>query len=266
MNAQTSTIHAGPVLLLREGAVAVLQFSRPEAMNALDVPTVQAFLTACRSVAADPGVRAVVVRGTGRSFGVGGDLAAMRADTPTVAIELIDNLHAGVQRLAAMDAPVIASLHGAVAGGSFSLALACDLAIAAEGTHFNLAYTRIGTSCDGSGSWHLPRIVGLRRAMEIALLCDTFDAQQALRLGLVNRVVPLPDLERETMALAQRLARGPTLAFGRVKRLLRESFDNNLGTQLDAEREAFRASTLTRDFGEGLDAFFAKRPAVFEGR
>ena len=255
-----------PVRLRRDGAVAYLEFNRPEALNALDVPAAQAFQAAVVQVAADDSVRAVVIRGEGRAFGVGGDLAAMRDDAPAVALQLIDALHDAVRRLATMDAPVIASLHGAVAGGSLSLALACDLALAAEGTRFNLAYAGVGASCDVSGSWNLPRLVGLRRAMEIALLSDTLDAAEALRIGLVNRVVPAADLVAATDALAQRLAAGPTLAYGRLKRLMRQSFDHDLPTQLDAEREAFGASTTTADFQEGLAAFLAKRPPVFRGR
>lgn len=255
-----------PVQIRRDGAVALLQIHRPAAHNALDAPTAAAFHTACIALATDPGVRAVVVGGTGRNFGVGGDLAAMRGNASVVAPQLIEGLHGGLKLLAAMDAPVIASLQGAVAGGSLSLALGCDLAIAADNAHFNLAYTRIGASCDGSSSWALPRLVGLRRAMEIALLSEGFDAAEALRLGLVNRVVPADALEAETMALAQRLAAGPTLAYGRVKRLLRQSLDRDFAGQLDAEAEAFREGTRTRDFTEGLEAFFAKRPPAFEGR
>ena len=254
------------VQLLRDGAVATLVMNRPGALNALDVPTARAFHAACIALAADAGVRAIIVRGEGRSFGVGGDLAAMRVDATTVAAQLIDAMHAGLLLLAEMNAPVIASLHGAVAGGSMSLACACDLAIAAEGASFNLAYTRIGASSDLSSSWHLPRLVGLRNAMQIALLSDTIDAAEALRLGLINRVVPAAELQRETMLLAQRLADGPTLAHGRLKRLLRQSFDNDLPTHLDAERAAFTASTQTQDFAEGLAAFFGKRAAQFEGR
>ena len=124
----------------------------------------------------------------------------------------------------------------------------------------------VAASCDVSGSWHLPRLVGLRNAMAIALLGDTFDAAEALRLGLVNRVVPAIALEEETDALARRLASGPTLAIGRMKRLLRQSLDNDLGTQLDMERDNFRASTATEDFSEALDAFFSKRAPHFNGR
>jgi len=255
-----------PVLLQRDGAVAILTLNRPAAHNALDVPMARAFLAACRHLAGADGPRAIVVRGAGRSFGVGGDLAAMRDDGPGIAAELIESLHAGVQLLQGIDAPVIASLQGAVAGGSMSLALAADLAIAAENASFNLAYARIGASSDLSSSWQLPRLVGLRRAMEIALLCDTLDAAEALRLGLVNRVVATERLEEESMALASRLAEGPTLAYGRLKRLLRASFENDLAGQLAAEREAFCASTGTADFGEGVAAFFARRKPRFEGR
>lgn len=255
-----------PVQVTRDGAVAVLQFNRPSAFNALDAAAAEAFHAACRTLAADASVRAVVVCGAGRNFGVGGDLAAMRGNASVVAPQLIEGLHGGLKLLAAMNAPVIASLQGAVAGGSMSLALGCDLAIAADNASFNLAYVRVGASCDGSSSWALPRLVGLRRAMEIALLSESLDAAEALRLGLVNRVVPAADLQAETAKLAQRLAAGPTLAYGRVKRLLRQSLDRDFAGQLDAEAEAFVAGTRTRDFHEGLEAFFAKRPPAFEGR
>jgi len=261
------TPSADPVLLRRDGAVTVLQINRPAAYNALDVPTATAFLAACRELAAATDVRAIVLAGVGRSFGVGGDLAAMLEEGgAVVAPKLIDALHAAVQILAEIDAPVLASLQGAVAGGSMSLALAADLAIAAENASFNLAYARIGASSDLSSSWQLPRLVGLRRAMEIALLSDSIDAAEALRLGLVNRVVATELLEEETLALARRLAEGPTLAYGRLKRLLRRSFDSDLAGQLAAEREAFVASTGTADFAEGVAAFFDRRKPRFEGR
>ena len=255
-----------PVLLQREGSIAWLVLNRPAALNALDIPTARAFLAACEELAADPGVRAVVLRGEGKCFGVGGDLAALREDPAATAMALIEPLHRAVLLLTSMDAPVIASLQGSVAGGSMSLSMACDLVIAADNARFNLAYVNVAANCDVSGSWHLPRLVGLRNAMAIALLGDSFDATEALRLGLVNRVVPAVALQEETDALARRLASGPTLAIGRMKRLLRQSLDNDLATQLDLERENFRASAGTDDFSEALAAFFAKRAAHFRGR
>ena len=174
-------------------------------------------------------------------------------------------MHQGLKRLTALNAPVIASLHGSVAGGSMSLALGCDLAIAADNTRFNLAYANVAANCDVGGSWALPRVVGLRRAMAIALLCETINADEALAMGLVNRVVPAAELTEATQALAQRLAYGPTLAYGRMKRLLRASFDNDLPTQLDHERDAFHASAGTQDFAEAMSAFFERRRPAFKG-
>ncbi|MCA1972129.1 MAG: enoyl-CoA hydratase/isomerase family protein, partial [Caenispirillum sp.] len=163
------------------------------------------------------------------------------------------------------DAPVVAALHGAVAGAGMSLALACDLAVAAEDARFVFAYTAIGTTPDGSGSFFLPRLVGLRRAMEIALLGEPINAAHALELGLVSQVVPTVDLEAAALALAERLAAGPTAAYGRVRRLYERSFGATLADQLEAEREAFMASTRTRDFAEGCRAFTEKRRPQFHG-
>lgn len=255
-----------PLLVHVDGGIARLRFNRPGVLNALDVPTARAFVAAARQLASDPSVRVVVLSGEGRAFMAGGDLAAMRGDPVAVAGELIDLMHEGILAMTRLPAPVIASLHGAVAGGGLGLALAADLALAAEGTRFNLAYANIGTSCDCSSSWGLPRIVGVRKALEIALLSDVFDAAEALRLGLVNRVVPAADLAVETDRLAERLARGAPQALGRLKRLMRESFERDLASQLAAERAAFLECAATSDFGEGLAAFFEKRPARYEGR
>jgi 2-(1,2-epoxy-1,2-dihydrophenyl)acetyl-CoA isomerase len=260
-----TTASVTPVLLSREGGIAFLTLNRPEAMNALDVRASNEFLANCQLLAADKSVRAVVLRGSGKAFGVGGDLTELQQGSGVTPTGIIDPLHEAVKLLTALDAPVIASVHGVVAGGSLSLSMACDLVIAAEGTRFNLAYANVGASCDVSGSWSLPRLVGLRNAMQIALLSETFDAAEALRLGLVNRVVPADRLEAETQALAQRLAAGPTLAYGRLKRLMRQSFETDLASQLDDERDNFAASSKTGDFGEAVNAFLAKRPAVFSG-
>ncbi|WP_029008729.1 enoyl-CoA hydratase/isomerase family protein [Azospirillum halopraeferens] len=258
-----------PVRLDRAGAVARLHLNRPQVLNAIDEATAAAFLEACRTVAADGTVRAVVITGEGRGFMAGGDLARFRADPargPETAGAIIGPLHAAIEVMAAMRAPVLAAVHGPVAGAGMSLAMAADLCIAADDARFTLAYARIGATPDGSGTYHLPRLVGLRKAMELALLADTIDAGEALALGLVNRVVPAAALAGEAAALAERLAAGPTAAFGRIKDLLRRSWTATLPDQLAAEEEAFRASAATADFREGVDAFFARRGADFHGR
>ena len=255
-----------PLIFSREGGIARLRFNRPAQLNTIDAAMADAFAAACREIEADPTVRVVVLSGEGRGFGAGGDLVELRDGGEAAAAALIGPMHDGLKRLVAMDAPVLASLHGVVAGGSFSLAMACDLAIAAEGTRFSLAYANLGASCDLSSSYHLPRTVGLRRALGIALLGETLDASEALALGLINRVVPADRLVEETDRLARRFAEGPTRALGRLKRLFRASLQNDLGSQLELEREAFVDSTRTADFREGLDAFFAKRKPAFAGR
>lgn len=265
-NAPSAPSPQPPLLLERNGAIATLRFNRPESLNAIDVPMANAFLAAVQSIAADPGVRAVVLCGSGRGFMAGGDLATLRADPVQGAIDILTPLNAALQLLAQMNAPVIAQVHGAAAGAGLSLVLMADYVIAAEGTRFNLAYINLGTSCDVGASWALPRIVGVRQALEIALLGEAFTADDALRLGLVNRLVPGAELDSTTAALAQRLAAGPTLAYGAMKRLMRASMDHTLPEQLAAEKDAFVHCAGTEDFRAGVEAFHRRQGPQFVGR
>ncbi len=258
-----------PVLLNVDGPVARIVFNRPKVLNALSVDAANAFLAACRSIAADKGNRVVVIAGEGRAFMAGGDVSAFAGPPDEVAVRvptIMEPLHEGLEILAGLPQPVIASIQGAAAGAGMSIALSTDLAIAADNAIFTLAYARLGASPDGSSSWTLPRLVGLRKAMEIALLSEVYDAAEALRLGLVNRVVPAAELAAETDKLARRLAAGPTVAFGQMKKLLRTSLDASLHDQLVAEARAFGACIPTADFAEGVDAFLNKRTATFGGK
>jgi 2-(1,2-epoxy-1,2-dihydrophenyl)acetyl-CoA isomerase len=264
MNAMHDTTTL-PLRLERDGAIARIVFNRPQQLNAIDIATATAFDLACGELEADASVRVVVIRGEGRSFGAGGDLRSFQTDPQTTALSVIEPMHRGLLRLARLPAPVIASLQGSVSGGSFSLAMGCDLAIAADDARFNLAYVNVAASCDVGGSWHLTRLVGLRRAMEIALLGPTLTAEEARSWGLVNQVVPAAELNAATEALATRLASGPTAAYGRMKRLLRVSQHNDLPTQLDLERDGFHESAGTADFSEALQAFFERRRPRFVG-
>ncbi|HRO57673.1 MAG TPA: enoyl-CoA hydratase-related protein [Burkholderiaceae bacterium] len=254
------------ILVDDSDAIGRITLNRPEVLNALDVEMANAFLAACRRLVQAPQVRVIVVQGSGRAFMAGGDIAAMRADPENVADQLISAMHAGLQLLANGPAPVIASLQGAVAGAGVSLALAADFAVAAEDVRFNLAYANIGASCDLGASWSLPRVVGLRRALEIAMLCPTIDARQAADWGMVNEVVPAGALATTVDSLAQRLASGPTIALGEIRKLLRNSQHTPFEQQLDAERAAFLHCAATADFAEGTQAFVDKRKARFAGR
>lgn len=250
----------------RDGGLVRLTLDRPAALNALDTALAESLRAAARALSRDASVRSVLLAGAGSAFAVGGDLEQLREAPVEVADRLIRPLNEALWLLAQMDAPVVVALHGAVAGGGLSLAAAADLAIAADDTRFRYAYTGIAASGDLGISWTLPRLLGLRRALELALLDEGFDAVHALAIGLVNRVVPAAALATEAEALAQRLAQGPTRAYGRIRRLMRSSADRSLAEQLDAEHEAFLACAASADFREGIEAFFAHRAPHFEGR
>ncbi len=259
-----------PLLIEREGRVATLTLNRPDSLNTLDFALMDALVAAAADVAADDALRVVVLRGAGRHFMAGGDLRTFAADLAKPADErnahfrrTIGRLHSAIEHFHRMPHPVVGQVHGAVAGFGLSLMNACDLVIAADDAYFASAYRNIALTPDGGGSWSLPRIVGIRRAMEILLLGERFDAQRALELGLVNRVVPAAELEGAVAAVVHSLATGPVMAIRNAKRLLRESSGRTLSQQLDAEAASFGACAGTDDFAEGITAFLEKRPARF---
>ena len=259
---------APPILFTKADGVAEIRFNRPERRNVLDVEMVDAISDAVSEIIAAQETRVLVFSAEGQSFGTGGDLDFFHKaeEKRTAAERLVDPLHATLKKLAGAPFITIGSLKGPVAGGSMSLALGLDLAIAAEDTIFNFAYPRVGVPVDCGGSWALPRLVGVRKALEIALLSEPVSAAEALQLGLVNRVVPLDALESETSRLAKRLASGAPVAQARIKTLMRQSLDTSYGEQLDAEAEAFIACSETEDFQEALASFFGKRKPQFKGR
>lgn len=260
---------AEPVVRYEAGdGVARICFNRPEQLNALNPEIAELFGAALDEALRDPAVRVIVLSGEGRAFMAGGDLTVFRdaTDKPQAARTLVEVVHGSLKRLSAAPQIVVASLRGAVAGAGMSIALGADLAIAADDVTFTMAYAKIGASPDCGATWALPRLVGVRRALETALLSETIGAEEALRVGLVNRVVPAADLEAETAKLASRLAAGPAVAYGWTKRLMRQTFQHTLAEQLDLESDGFASCAGTHDFSAALDAFAAKRRPVFEGR
>jgi 2-(1,2-epoxy-1,2-dihydrophenyl)acetyl-CoA isomerase len=257
----------------REGAVATLTLNRPQALNALNRELTVALRDSVFAAENDETIRCLVLRG-GEHFMAGGDLKWFRtlsegrsAAQNRIQFEgFIHEVHALILCLRRMPKPVLASVRGAVAGFGMSLMMAADLALAADSAYFTLAYTLIGVSPDGGSTFSLPRIVGHKKAMEIALLGERFDAAAAERLGLVNRVVAPDALDSETAKLAARLAAGPTAVYGRTKALLNASLGSSLESQLQREAEAFAHSASEPDFQEGLAAFLDKRKPRFEGR
>jgi 2-(1,2-epoxy-1,2-dihydrophenyl)acetyl-CoA isomerase len=257
------------VLYAVSDGVATITFNRPAVMNALDVDMIRAFRVSSERAAVDPEVRVIVLRGAGPAFVAGGDVAMFRdrrADMVKLVPELAGELHQGILALRRAPQPVIAAVHGAVAGAGISIMLACDLVLAAAGTQFSLAYSRIGTSPDGGATWFLPRLTGYQKAMELMLLADTVDAETMQRLGVVNQVLAADQLAAETEKLARRLAAGPALAYAETKALANRAMHAGLAAQLDAEALAFARCAKTEDFAEGVTAFTDKRKPQYKGK
>lgn len=258
------------VLTEIDKGVATVTLNRPEVLNALNADMARDLHHALAGVMEDENVRCAVLRGAGDGFMAGGDIAYFKRILPDLAAGKVDELdpifehvHGIVQTLRDIPVPVVGVLHGAVAGFGVSLAAACDLAIAADDTRFNLAYCDIGASPDGGSSYVLPRIVGFKKAMELILLGERFDAHEALAWGLVNKVVTADALQSAAGDWVQRLAAGPRFAYGRTKALLYGSLDRSFDEQVEAEEESFKQCARTADFAEGVTAFTEKRKPRF---
>lgn len=246
--------------------IATLRLNRPEAGNALDLPTAETLRRAVRAAAAEPGLRAVHLTAAGPRFCVGGDVRAFAAQ-PAGATAYIgavaEHLHRAVLGLAGLPAPVLTSVRGSAAGAGFALAMAGDVVLCSSDARFVLAYAGVGLTPDGGASWFLSRLVGYRRAAELTMLNPVVDAEQALAWGLVTRVHD--DLDAAAAAELERLAAGPSRALARTRALLHGGPGNDLATHLDLERHALLSSTWTADGAEGIRAFAERRPARFTG-
>lgn len=257
------------ILLDKQGGVATLTLNRPDVLNALNRQMALDLDEAVTELTGDETIRAVVLRGAGRGFMAGGDVATFHQNMDSIdemITDLIGIFHKSVAGIAAMPKPVIAAVHGPAAGAGVSMSLNADYTIAADNAKFTMAYIWLGTNPDGGSTYLLPRLIGRRKALELAMLSDTLDASAALDLGLVNRVVTADDLEAESMALAERLAAGPTRAFAQTKALINQSFEAaSFDDQLAAERDAFLRCAGTDDFREGVAAFVEKRKPDFTG-
>lgn len=250
-------------------AIATLTLDRPEAYNALNLTLGRELFHATLEADEDPSVRCIVVTGAGKAFCAGGDVKDFAEAGTRVGVvikELTTYLHGAVSRLARTAKPVIMGVNGIAAGGGMSLALSGDLVVATESARFTMAYSRIAASPDGSSSYFLPRLIGLRRALELHYTNRVLTAREALDWGLVNRVHPDAEFPGALAALAGELAAGPTLAFGRAKLLFHQSTQESLETQMELEAQAIAASGHSEDFQAGVKAFAAKQPVSFRGR
>ena len=246
--------------------VAHVTLNRPEASNTLNRDMARDLMHVALCCDADPAIRAVLLSGAGPRFCAGGDLSdfAAQADNLSYHVkEVTTYLHAAMSRFARMEPPLVAAVHGAAAGAGLSLALASDLVVAGESARFVMAYTRAGLAPDGSSTYYLPRVVGFKRALELALTNRTLSAREALDWGIVTRVVPDADVLSAAHELALQLAAGATTALGAAKRLLHRGWTETLETQMEHEAEAIATMARTRDAREGITAFLEKRPPKF---
>jgi len=241
--------------LERRDGVATITLNRPDAFNALSLGLGRELFHAALEVDEDPAIRCVVVTGAGRAFCAGGDVKDFVDNLERIGVlvkELTTYLHGTVSRFCRSDKPVIMAVNGVAAGGGLSFALSGDLVVAAES--------------DGSSSYFLPRLVGLRRAMELYFTNRVLSAREALEWGLVTRVVPDAELATAVAALAREMAQGPSKAFGGAKRLFHQSTWESLETQMELEAQAIAASGHTEDFRNGVSAFARKQAPTFRGR
>ncbi len=255
--------------LERRDQVATLTLNRPDAYNAFNLAFGHEIFQAVLEADDDPQVRCLLVTGAGKAFCGGGDVREFVDNLPRIGAhikELTTYLHGAVSRLCRTDKPVVVAVNGVAAGGGLSLVLAGDLVLAAESARFTMAYSKIGATPDGSSSFFLPRLVGLRRAMELYLTNRMLSAREALEWGLVTRVIPDGELTSTAEALARELAQGPTRAFGAAKRLFHQATWESLETQMELEAQAIAASGRTEDFREGVTAFANKKTPMFRGR
>lgn len=261
---------ATPVISVfdEQTGVATLTFNRPEVLNAINVPMASAFLAGVQALAEQPGLRCIVMTGAGRAFMAGGDVASM-AGTPEQTRDVINGLlvplNQAILLLRGIDAPVVAGVKGAAAGAGLSLALMADIIVAEENAKFLIAYNGIGAVPDCGGTRFLPGKIGTARASEMMLLGRQLTAKEAKDWGLVAEVASGDSFDTVLATTANRIASGPTRAFGAFRRLVDDAGGRPLAAQLEAERQAFLKAAETDDFREGVAAFVGKRPAAFTG-
>ena len=251
------------------GHVARITLNRPDVANSLNEVMARELMLAAIRCDEDPEIRAVLLTGAGKMFSAGGDLktfSGFGAETGARLKEITTYFHAAISRFARMDAPLVIAVNGMAAGAGMSLAASGDLVLAARGARFTMAYTAAGLAPDGSSTWFLPRLIGLRRAQELMLTNRMLIAEEALEWGLINRLTDDGALVDEAMTLAQDLANGATRAMGAVKKMLAESFTNPLETQMEIESRTIAAMAQTSDGREGIAAFVGKRKPSFYGR
>jgi len=261
------------LILEKQGPVATITFNRPDKANAMDIRWLAPMTDFLREVEHDAAIRCVLIKGNGKHFMAGGDLEIVQAfisqppeRRAALAEQPIHEYNVMARVMRRLGKPIVASVQGGVAGAAVGLVAACDFVVAAENSFFFVAHVLHGGSNDGLTTYFLPRQIGVRKTLELALLGERITAAQALELGIVNFVAPLEQLAVETQKLVDRLVSGPTRAYGLIKNLVDSSFGNSLEAQGRLEAETYGKAAMTDDLVEGIGAFLGKRTPRFQGR
>lgn len=249
-----------------QDGVCTLTLNRPDRLNAIDMEMLEALIEAFDAAAADPAIRVVVLAGAGRSFCAGADIGQMIERTPADWERIVDRYLDPIRRIAGIDKPVIARLHGDVIGGGLGLAMACDVRIGTMTSRYCAPFIKLALAgCDMSAGYFLPRLVGLSRATDMMMTGRFVDAEEAARSGLVTRIVPEPELDAAVQTLAAGFARGPAAALAVTKRAIRRSLDRDMNAEFDFEIFVQVQCLQSPDHREGVAAFFGRRPPRFAG-
>ena len=263
---------AEEVILKLNNNIAIVKFNRPEVLNAMNEDFGKCLIDVSQKILSNKSLKCIVFEGSGDHFCAGGDINMFGKILDLSPEERKDHfqkflsqLHMAILNFINTPVPIIAKVRGAAAGFGLSLVLCSDLAIASSDSKFNLAYNHIGLSPDGGSTFFLPRLVGIKKAKEIAFLGHRLDAEKALELGIINRITKNEDLDSSVNALVEELSKGPTKAIGLTKKLINQSLYTNEVVQLQTETEFFSMSSATSDFEEGVKSFLEKRKPIFKG-
>ncbi|WP_078427940.1 enoyl-CoA hydratase/isomerase family protein [Alkalihalobacterium alkalinitrilicum] len=254
------------VVLSIENNVGIVTLNRPEVGNALDFQMAKELLDVAIACSENQEIRAVVITGAGNKFSVGGDLKSFASEGEEIGSHLkivTAYLHQAISYFARMNKPLIGAINGIAAGAGMSLACACDLAYASDNSKFVMAYNKVGLTPDGSGSYFLPRIVGMKRALELMYTNRVLSGQEASEWGIVNDVVSEEQLMNVVIELAENLAKGPVNAFGATKKLFSHSLQETLESQMAIESNVITERSISQEGKEGISAFLEKREANF---